>query len=158
MSQDQRFHWIEPFSFARARARSVTGGNKLLLAIILAGLLAVGLVVVVPLSTGRDFVLAALFAVSAALLVAYPGMWLFSRIPNSVLVATDRIVVGRKVTKLAQVQSADVGTARMGGRVHLVFTFRTKDGREYLYGLGSKIDSKQLAVLLQQVGVREPQA
>lgn len=85
-------------------------------------------------------------------------MWLFSRVPNSVLVAADRIAVGREITPFSQIQSAVVGTARVDGTEHRVFTFRTKDGREYLYGVGRKINSEQLAAFLQQSGVREPQA
>ena len=129
-----------------------------MLVVILAALLAVSLVTADPPSSARDFSLVALFSVVPALLIAYPGMWLFSRIPNSVLVATDRVAVGREVTPLAQVQSAVVGTTRMGGSEHRIFTFRTKDGREYMYGLAPKINSEQLAAFLQQAGVREPQA
>jgi len=158
MSRDQRFYWTEPFAFARARARSAESENKLLLFVILAGLLALALVAADPPTSSGDFALVALFSVTPALLIAYPGMWLFSRIPNSVLVAADRIAVGREVTPLAQVQSAIVGTTRMNGTEHRVFTFRTKDGREYLYGIGHKVSSEQLAAFLQQAGVREPQA
>src|SRR3546814_15852280 len=77
-------------------------------------------------------------------------MWVFARLPNSVLIATDRIAAGREVTPFAQVQSAIVGTTRLGGVEHRIFTFRTKDGREYLYGIGHKVKSEQLAAFLQQ--------
>ena len=158
MSRDQRFYWTEPFAFAKARARAAAPGNRLLLVIVLAGLLALALVAADPPTSSRDLALVALFSVTPALLISYPGMWLFSRIPNSVLVAADRIVVGREVTPFAQVQSAIVGTTRIGGMEHRIFTFRTKDGREYLYGIGRKVKAEQLATFLHQVGIREPQA
>lgn len=158
MSRDQRFYWTEPFAFAQARARSAASGSKLLLVVILAVLLALALMAADPPSGFRDFALVALFSVTPALLIAYPGMWLFTRIPNSVLVAADRIAVGRRVTPLAQVRSAIVGTTRMDGMEHRVFIFQTKDDREYQYGLGGKVSSEQLAAFLQQAGVREPQA
>src|SRR3546814_12371492 len=118
MSHDQRFFWTEPFAFAQARACSASTGNRLLLATVLAGLLAIALVTADPPVSIRDFALVALFSVAPALLISYPGMWVFSRLPNSVLIATDRIAVGREVTPFAQVQSAIVGTTRLGGVEH----------------------------------------
>src|SRR3546814_17052108 len=98
MSHDQRFFWTEPFAFAQARACSASTGNRLLLATVLAGLLAIALVTADPPVSIRDFALVALFSVAPALLISYPGMWVFSRLPNSVLIVTDRIAVGRAVT------------------------------------------------------------
>jgi hypothetical protein len=158
MSRDQRFYWAESFAFSQARARTTVGSNKVLLALILAALLAIALIATDPPSSPSDFSLVALFSIVTALLIAYPSMWLLSRIPNSVLIAADRIVVGRKVTPFKQVQSAIVGTTRISGLEHRVFTFRTKDGREYLYGIGGKINSEQLAQFLRQAGIPEPQA
>lgn len=158
MSRDQRFYWAEPFAFAKARARSAAGGGRLLLALVLAALLGFALAATDPPSSAQDFAAVGLFSIVPALLVAYPGIWLFSRIPNSVLVAKDRIVIGREVTPLEQVQSAVVGTTVIAGLEHRVLTFRTKDGREYLYGLADKINSEHLAQFLRQAGVREPQA
>src|SRR3546814_7791494 len=85
----------------------------------------------------RDFALVALFSVAPALLISYPGMWVFSRLPNSVLIATDRIAVGREVTPFAQVQSAIVGPTRLGGVEPRIFTFRTKRSEEHTSDLQS---------------------
>lgn len=157
MSRDQRFYWTEPFAFVKARARTAADGGKFLLVMVLVTLLAIALVATDSPTSPRDFALVALFSIVPALLIAYPGMWLFSRIPNSVLIAKDRIAVGREVTPFETIQSAVVGTTRIEGVEHRVFTFRTKDGRENLYGLSHKINSEQLAQFLQQAGVHEPQ-
>src|SRR3546814_17557089 len=115
MSHDQRFFWTEPFAFAQARACSASTGNRLLLATVLPGLLAIALVTADPPVSIRDFALVALFSVAPALLISYPGMWVFSRLPNRVLIPTDRIEVGRAVTSFAQVPSAIVGPPTLGG-------------------------------------------
>src|SRR3546814_9402740 len=67
MSHDQRFFWTEPFAFAQARACSASTGNRLLLATVLAGLLAIALVTADPPVSIRDFALVALFSVAPAL-------------------------------------------------------------------------------------------
>ena len=158
MSRDQRFYWTEPFAFARARARASRGGSPLLLFVIFALLLSIALLAVAVPDSLRD--LAALLAISlgAAFLIAFPGMWLFSRLPNSVLVASDRIAVGRMVIPISEVQSAVVGTTKFEHTQYPVLTFRTTAGQDYLFGLGRKINAHALAAFLQQRGVHEPQA
>lgn len=158
MSRDQRFHWTEPFAFARARARASRGGNPLLLFVIFALLMSVVLLAVAVPDSTRD--LAGLLAISlgTAFLIAFPGMWLLSRLPNSVLVASDRIAIGRTVIPMSDIQSAVVGTTTFGHTQFPVVTFRTITGQCYLFGLGRKINSHALADFLQQRGVREPQA
>ena len=157
ISHDQRFYWTEPFAFASARARATTQGNRLPLFAIVAALLAIALVAADPPSILSDFALIAVFAIGLALLIAYPGTWLFSRLPNSVLVAADRVVIGRETIPLTQIQSAIVGTTRMGRMDYPVFVFRTKDGREQLYGLSGKVDPAQLSRFFEGAGIREPQ-
>ena len=157
MSHDQRFRWTEPFAFARARARETAEGSKLSLFAIVAVLLAIALVAADPPSVPSDFALIAILSIGLALLIAYPVTWLFSRLPNSVLVAADRVVIGREIIPLTQIQSAIVGTTRMDGTDHPVFVFRTKDGREQMYGLSGKVDPIQLSKFFEGAGIREPQ-
>jgi hypothetical protein len=157
MSYDQRFYWTEPFAFAMARGREITGGSKLPLFAIVAVLLAIALIAADPPSVPSDFALVAAFSIGLALLIAYPTTWLLSRLPNSVLVAADRVVIGREIIPLTQIQSAIIGTTRMGGSDHPVFVFRTKDGREQMYGLSGKVDLVQLSKFLEGAGIREPQ-
>ena len=85
------------------------GGNPLLLFVIFALLMSVALLAVAVPDSTRD--LAGLLAISlgTAFLIAFPGM-LFSRLPNSVLVASDRIAIGRTVIPMSDIQSAVVGT------------------------------------------------
>jgi hypothetical protein len=158
MSRDQRFYWTEPFAFARARARASRGGNPLLLFVICALLMSIALLAVALPGSVRD--LAGLLAISfgAAFLIAYPGMWLFSRLPNSVLVASDRIAVGRTVIPMSEVQSAVVGTTTFEQTQYPIVAFRTTAGQNYLFGLGRKINAHALADFLQRRGVREPKA
>jgi hypothetical protein len=158
MSHDQRFRWTEPFAFAQARARSTAGGNKVVFVLVLASLFAVTFVMTGSPSSAREFAVVALVSVTLTLLLAYPGTWLFSRIPKSIVVAADRIAVDGKVTPIQQVQSAIIGTTWIQGVEHRVLSFRTKDGLEYLYGIGHKINYEQLAEFLHQAGIREPQA
>ena len=158
MSRDQRFHWIEPFDFARARARTTPAGSRLLLFGMYALLLSACFLAVAVPDSVRD--LSALVAISlaAAFLIAFPGIWLLSRLPNSVVVARDCIAFGGTIIPIMQVQSAVVGTIKLESVQYPVLTFRTTTGENYIFGLGRKIDPAALAEFLQQHGIHEPQA
>jgi hypothetical protein len=158
MSLNQRFHWTEPFAFARARARTSRSGNPFFLFVVLLLLFSLALLAVAVPDSAHDIVALIAVAVVGAFLIAFPGVWLFSRLPSSILVAKDRIAIGRTVIPMAQVQSAVVGTTKLEGIDHPVFTFRTTAGHGYLFGLGRKIDATALATFLQKLDVREPQA
>ena len=157
MSRTQLFYWTEPFAFSRARAREQPSQSRLRLfafvALAFALMLGIG---DVP-ENLSDVGLILLFSVPPALLIAYPGMWLVSRMPNSVLIEPDRIVAGQETIQLKQIESAIVGTTPMGGKVFPVLTFSTKSGRSYLFALSKKVDSNELLRFLKRAGIREPQ-
>ena len=129
-----------------------------MLFVIFALLLSVALLAVAVPDSMRDLAVLLAISLGAAFLIAFPGMWLFSRLPNSVLVASDRIAVGRTVIPMSDIQSAVVGTTKFEHTQYPVVTFRTIAGQSYLFGLGRKINAHALSDFLQQRGVREPQA
>lgn len=158
LSHDQRFHWLEPFAFARARAAATPSGSRLPLVLLFSVLLSLPLVLADTPENTRDIGVVALFAVGGALVIAYLLMPWASRLPNGVLVASDRIVIGREVIPFSQIQHAVVGTSMMGGKEFPVLSFVTKPGQSYLFGLGRKVNPKELSEFLERAGVREPQA
>ena len=88
-------------------------------------------------------------------LVVFP---LLSRLPNSIVVTTDRLVIGRTTVPFANVEYALVGSIRIADNEHPVLTFRERGGQVHMYGLGRNIDAHELANFLESVGIREPQA
>lgn len=158
LSNDQRFHWFEPLAFARARAAVTPSGSKLPFVLLLSVLLAVPLLFAGLPEGAREIGFVVLFAVGGAMLITYVLVPLVSRLPNHVLVASDRIVIGREVIPFIQIQHAVVGTMKLGDRTFRVLTFRTRTGQDYLFGLGRNVDSRELAGFLERVGVREPSA
>jgi hypothetical protein len=158
MTNIRRFHWAEPFAFARARANTFPGGNNLFQ-------FAFYLVLFIALLGIKSFphdlqgvAKLLVFSCAASFVFAYPINWIIRRTPNSILVAEDRIFTGRNSIPMSQVDYALVGTAQLAGSQHRVLTFRTISGESHMYGIGKKIDSNQLAEFLKQLGVREPQA
>ena len=156
IARDQRFHWCEPFAFARARTVGDDLRSRLLATlgyfVAFAAMLAW---IDVPKDAAELGVLA-LFAAVMALFIAWIVVPVFSRLPNDVLVASNRIVVGREVMPFTSIEHAIVGTTRLGEREFRVLTFRTKDGRDHLFGLGRKVDAHALAAFLESVGIHEP--
>jgi len=158
LSHDQRFYWSEPFAFSRARAAATPDGSKLPFALLLSALFAVPLLLVGLPEGAGEIGLVLLFAVGGAMLITYLLFPLASRLPNGVLVASDRIVIGREAIPFIQIEHAVVGTMKLGDRTFPVLTFKTRAGQEYLFGLGRKVDARELAGFLEGVGVREPSA
>ncbi len=157
--RDQRFYWSEPFAFARARARSFPqSGSKLPTFVILTLLFTAGMAFASPPTDRLDYVVLATFSVGLAFLISFPGQWLSSRLPMTVLVASNRVVTGNVAIKFSDIQSAVVGTMPIDGVTYPVFTFQTKDGRQYLCGLSHKVKAQELEDFLHQVGLHEPAA
>ena len=156
LSHDQRFHWFEPLAFARARAAATPGVSKLPYVLLLSVLLAVPLLLVGLPEGAEEIGFIVLFAAGGAVLIAYLLVPLVSYLPNDVLVASDRIVIGREVISFLQIEHAVVGTMKVGERTFPVLTFKTRAGRDYVFGLGRKVNAGELAGFLERVGVREP--
>ena len=158
LARDQPFHWFEPFAFSRARAAATHGASKLPLLLLFSALLAAPLVLADTPENLSDIGLVAVFAIGMALVITYLFIPIFSRLPNDVLVESDRIVIGRESVPFFDIQYAIVGTSAIGGKEFSVLTFRTKGGQDHMYGLVRKVSAKELAYCLDRSGVREPQA
>lgn len=160
-ARDQKFHWFEPFAFARARAASAVsaqGSDKLILMVALAILLPVPLLAAGLPDTPGQIGFFAASALGGAAFFAYIFIPLATHLPNDVLVTSDRIVIGRECVPFSEIVYAIVGTTVLNGQTFPVLTFRTSEGQEYLYGLGRKVELKKLAEFLDRAGVREPRA
>ena len=156
--RDQQFYWREPYDFARARANSAPRPSRLRLAAMLffffaAPLLFVGL----PENAGEALFIFN-FAGTSALLGAYVFAPLLDNLPNGIMVATNRIVVGQHRILLEEIGSAVVGTTCLQGTEFPVLAIQMRDGGSHLLGLGPKVNGQELSRFLQQAGVREPQA
>jgi hypothetical protein len=156
LSHDQRFHWFESFAFARARAAATPGGSKVPLFFIMAILFCVPLVLADFPESVADIGMVAAFAIGGALLVAFVLLPLVSRLPNDILITSDRIVIAREGFAFDQIEHAVVGTTTIGGREFQVLSFRTRVGQNHLYGLGRRVSAADLAAFLKRVGVSEP--
>jgi hypothetical protein len=156
LSYDQRFHWSEPFAFARARAAVAPSGSKVPHVLLFATLLSVPLLLAEFPENAGDVAFIALFAIGGALLFAYLLVPLASRLPNDVLVTSDKIIVGREAITFLEIEHAIVGTMLLRDRTFPVLTFRTRAGQDYVFGLGRKVDPRELAGFLARVGIREP--
>jgi hypothetical protein len=99
-----------------------------------------------------------LFAAAAALLMAYVVAPLVDRLPNGVMVASNRIVIGQKRIALTDIASAVVGTTRLQGHDYPVLAIQMQNKQSYLFGLSPKVDQDELSSFLQKAGIREPQA
>jgi hypothetical protein len=157
LARDQKFHWLEPFAFARARARSEPTLPFLPIAALLSLLFALPLLASRFPKNVADLGLLCAVAVGSGALVA-ALMPLLSRLPNDVMVAPDRVVVGRTVTKFADIKHFVVGTMAIEQRQFPVFTFETKAGQRFIYGMSPKVSPVELANFLEQAGLREPLA
>jgi len=154
-SRDQRFYWLEPIAFARARARTAPSGTRARLQGlgILSAMLALMFVFIHMPSTLRDLGLIVLFSVGGALFIVYAVMLIVAWVPNDIMVASDRIVLGKDVIPFENIKSAIVGTTSIDGSILPMLSFSTKDGRSYCYGLGRKVEPGLLADHLESAGV-----
>ena len=105
----------------------------------------------------RDWALIGLVAGGGAALLGILLPFAF-RLPADVMVASNRIVIGREAILFSQIESAIVGTSIIGGKLFPVLSFSTKSGATYLFGLGRKIDPRELRAYLIEAGVPEPKA
>lgn len=153
MSRTQRFYWSEPYSFVRARAHNEPAQSRLFLLLCLVLAFTLIFILVDPPENLNDLSLIAVFSLPMALLISYPGMWLFSLIPNGVLIDESQIVIGREIIPFKDIESAIVGTTRIANKEYPVFSFQTLDRRSYLFGLSGKIDPLDLAAVLKKSGV-----
>lgn len=152
------FRWQEPWAFARAKAANSSSGSKPLLLLIFTVLLCIPLLLADLPDNAADVGLIAVFAVAGAFFVVFALIPLASRIPNTVIVARDRIIVGKESVPFSEIEHAVVGTAKIGEQKFPVISIRTRHGFVYLYGLGPKVNPQALADFLSKAGVREPQA
>ncbi|WP_374602238.1 hypothetical protein [Arenimonas sp.] len=157
LARDQKFWWLEPFAFARARRGRMPGMNTPALAIILSVLFGVPLFLVAFPDSSAELAVICLIAGISGLTTALTLPWI-TQLPNDVMIASDRIVLGRDVVPFDQISHALVGETMLAGRSFRVLSFTTKSGRSYLFGLSRKVDSKELEAFLRQAGVREPAA
>lgn len=155
MSYDQRFYWIEPFAFAWARPDELTGGIRLAMSFFVFLMLAIGLCLVDMPRDASDVGLVVLFSGVGSLLLVYPLLSFATRLPNDVLIESDRIVVGKEVIPLLQLTSAVVGTMEVRGRSFPVLTFRVNHGSSRVFGLSRRVDKVKLAAFFERAGVRE---
>jgi hypothetical protein len=118
-------------------------------------MLAIGLCLVDMPRDASDVGLVVLFSGVGSLLLVYPLLSFASRLPNDVLINSDRIIVGKEVIPLLQLTSAVVGTMEVRGRSFPVLAFRVNHGSSRVFGLSRRVDKVKLAAFFERAGVRE---
>ena len=156
--RDQKFYWRESYEFARARAKSAPRPRRLRQAAILAFLFAAPLLLVSLPETAGDVLFISLFAVTSSLLTAYVLAPLIDKMPNGIMVASNRIVVGQHRILLEEIESAVVGTTRLQATNFPVLSIQMRNGVSHMLGLGPKVNGHELSRFLQRAGIHEPQA
>jgi hypothetical protein len=157
LARDQKFYWLEPFAFARARRGGSRGTNTWVLATTLAVPSAVPLLLASFPESAFDLGIIVLIAAGSGLALAL-ALPFISQLPGDIMIGPNRIVIGREVIPFDQVSHALVGETTLDGTTFRVLSFTTRGGRSYLFGIGRKVDSKELAEYLSKAGVRESAA
>ena len=155
-SLSNQFSWTEPFAFARARASSSPSGSRVRLAAVLFVIVCIPMLISLPPKTFLDVAVAAGIALSIALLIAYPVVWLSVRIPQKILINSKTFVVASDEIHILSIKWALVGDTVIAGKTYPVICFRTTYDQEHICGLGKNIDPGSLSLFLKQVGVPEP--
>ena len=158
LSRDQEFYWHEPLAFSRARGRAEPVPNTLVLFAGFSLAFSVLLALVKFPSDLRSASLLAGIALTGAALFAFGLIPLASRMPNSVFIGSNRLVLGKQVVWFKDIRYAAVGTTRISEEVFPVMSIWLLAGQSHVVGLGRKVDPAKLSAFLKTKGLHEPQS
>ena len=155
LSRQQRYWWLEPWAFARARERGRS--PELRWPLLFGGATVLFFLVMLPV-TSRSFPAGLVFAIvlAAAMAAGLAAMFpLLSRLPNDICITDRHIILGRRSFAFTEIVAAVVGTMSLEGRTWPVLMFRTHRGERHVYGLSRRIDANELARYLRDAGIPE---
>lgn len=158
LSRDQEFYWHEPLAFSRARGRSTPPPNSLVLFAGFTAAFSVLLALVKFPSDFRSVSLLAGIAVTGAALFAFGLIPLATRMPNSVFIGSNRLVVGKQVFWFKDISHVVVGAMRIGEETFPVVSIWVSGGQPQVFGLGRKVDPGKLSAFFMSKGLHEPQS
>ncbi|WP_226705088.1 hypothetical protein [Microbulbifer elongatus] len=149
----KRISWSEPYKFVKAkRAEYGYGGMRAHIFLFIFCLMifsALGIFI----GENRDLIVVLIVSLIGSLLLVFPGLWIFSFIPNGITANNKGIVSGKSLIPYKKIKSAIVGHAEFQKQTFPVLVFTTTDNVQYMYGLSEKISPKDLSDYLESYGV-----
>ncbi|WP_428819793.1 hypothetical protein [Microbulbifer sp. MCCC 1A16149] len=149
----KKISWGEPFKFVKAkRAEYGYGGMRAHIFLFIFCLIifsALG----VFLGKNGNIIEVLMVSFIGSFLFAFPGLWIFSFIPNAITANKKGIVSGKNLIPYKKIKNAIVGQAEFQKQTFPVLVFTTTDNVQYMYGLSEKISPKELSDYLESYGV-----